>query len=107
VDLRSARASTGRLGAALIRGLGLRVGVERVERWVCHWIVVRGGSATFSALYRWRIHRRQGQTWQKFSLLVDRATRRKKHYPPRPQGHPRFFLHAFEVQRFCVGDGIP
>ncbi len=115
VDLRSARASTGRLGATAVgfSGCGLRPGWTQdsssapLQRWICHRIALRGGSATFPALYRWRIHRRRGQTWQRFSLLVDRATRREKRCPPHPQVHPRFFLRAPEVERICVDDGIP
>ncbi len=42
-----------------------------------------GGSATFSAPYRWQMHRRAGQ---RCSLLVGRATRREKRCPPHPKG---------------------
>ncbi len=66
-----------------------------------------GGSATAGALVRLQIHRRAGQAWQRCFLLVDRSTRREKRCPPHPKRHPRFFICAFEVERFCVGDAIP
>ena len=42
--------------------------LARPERWICHRIALGGGSVTFSALYRWRIHRRRGQAWQGFCV---------------------------------------